>query len=102
MPDASATVAAPRGDRAGVPAPFPAPGPRLADHAGASTRPRALRKLLSHRGAVVGGIIIALVLVASALAPLVAPADPVKFAVARMPLRETVVAAMAQQQAVAV
>ena len=32
---------------------------------------------------------------------LVAPADPVKFAVARMPLRETVVAAMAQQQAIA-
>jgi peptide/nickel transport system permease protein len=35
-----------------------------------------LRKLLSHRGAVVGGIIVALVLLASAAAPLVAPADP--------------------------
>ncbi|MBI5939571.1 MAG: hypothetical protein HY859_04010 [Caulobacterales bacterium] len=32
---------------------------------------------------------------------LVAPAEPVKYAVARMPLRETTVATMAQQQAVA-
>jgi ABC-type dipeptide/oligopeptide/nickel transport system permease subunit len=69
-------VTAPRADRAGVPPSSPAPGASLADHAGASTQPRVLRKLLSHRGAVLGGIIVALVLLASAFAPLVAPADP--------------------------
>ena len=38
--------------------------------------PRAVRKLLSHRGAVVGGLITLAVLLTSVLAPLVAPRDP--------------------------
>jgi peptide/nickel transport system permease protein len=38
--------------------------------------PRALRKLLSHRAAVIGGVITLAVLLCSALAPWVAPKDP--------------------------
>jgi peptide/nickel transport system permease protein len=48
----------------------------VAEHGGGSTQSRALQKLLSHRGALVGAVIVAAVLLASAFAPVVAPADP--------------------------
>ncbi|MBI1734809.1 MAG: ABC transporter permease [Candidatus Rokubacteria bacterium] len=57
-------------------APPGAPAAASADGAPLSTQPRTLRKLLSHRGAVVGAIITALVLLAAALAPVVSPDDP--------------------------
>jgi peptide/nickel transport system permease protein len=41
-----------------------------------STQPRTLRKLLSHRGAVVGAFITLIVLIAAVFAPLVTPDDP--------------------------
>jgi ABC-type dipeptide/oligopeptide/nickel transport system permease subunit len=74
MPDTPTTLAvrgrvAP-GDSVSAPPRSPGRG------AGASTQPRALRKLLSHRGAVVGAIITAVVLLAAAFAPIVAPDDP--------------------------
>jgi peptide/nickel transport system permease protein len=48
----------------------------VAEHEGGATQSRALLKLLSHRGAMVGAVIVAIVLIASAFAPVVAPADP--------------------------
>lgn len=47
------------------------------------SRPRVLRKLVSHRGALVGGVITVAVLLCSLLAPWVAPADPLALDPAR-------------------
>jgi peptide/nickel transport system permease protein len=48
-----------------------------------ATAPRVLRKLLSHRGALVGGVITVAVLLCSLLAPWVAPKDPLALDPAR-------------------
>lgn len=50
---------------------------------GAERGGRVLRKLLGHRGALIGGIITALVLLASIFAPFVAPKDPIALDPAR-------------------
>lgn len=57
-----------------MPAEGPAPG---------LTRPRVLRKLLAHRGALVGAVITVAVLLCSLLAPWVAPKDPLALDPAR-------------------
>jgi peptide/nickel transport system permease protein len=64
-----------------TPAMLGAPGRARADVRGGvavtpSTQPRTLRKLLSHRGAVVGAFITLIVLIAAVFAPLVTPDDP--------------------------
>jgi ABC-type dipeptide/oligopeptide/nickel transport system permease subunit len=67
MPDTPAKLGAPDRARADV---------RGGVAVTPSTQPRTLRKLLSHRGAVVGAFITLIVLIAAVFAPLVTPDDP--------------------------